>query len=86
LAKAERAIKTAPRHRPANVKDAVVRQRGFKVLRQKGQDVVEFSYRPARCKKDYRVVALSKDLSVKRGDNVLFSEYRYFFYTSSFLG
>ncbi len=29
-AKAEWAIKTAPRRRPANVKDAVVRKRGFK--------------------------------------------------------
>ena len=83
VARAERAIKTAPRHRPANVKDAIVRCRGYKVLRQKAEDVVSFSYRPAKCKKDYRVVALRKDLSVERGDQVLFNEYRYFFYVTN---
>ncbi|MGH9305240.1 MAG: transposase, partial [Acidimicrobiales bacterium] len=33
--RAEREIKTAPRKRPANVKDGIVRERGYKVLRQK---------------------------------------------------
>jgi hypothetical protein len=45
--------------------------------------VASFSYRPAKCKKDYRVVALRKDLSVERGEDVLFSEYRYFFYITN---
>jgi hypothetical protein len=77
--RAERAIKTSPRSKPANVKDAVVRARGYKALRQKAEDVVEFSYRPGNCGRDYRVVALRKDISVEKGDNVLFSEYRFFF-------
>jgi hypothetical protein len=81
--RAERAVLTRPRLRPANVKDRVVRRRRFKVLRQKAEDLVEFSYRPAKCKKDYRVVALRKDLSVERGEDVLFSEYRYFFYITN---
>ena len=81
--RAEREIKTQPRQRPENVKDAVVRERGYKVLRQEGEDVAEFSYRPGNCKKDYRVVALRKDLSVERGDNVLFHETRYFFYITN---
>jgi len=79
VARAERAIKTAPRTKPANVKDAIVRSRRYKVLRQKAEDVVSFSYRPAKCRRGYRVVALRKDLSVERGQDVLFSEYRYFF-------
>jgi hypothetical protein len=83
VARAERVVLTAARARPANVKDQVVRQRRFKVLRQKRQDVVEFYYRPGKCKKDYRVVALRKDLSVERGEEVLFSEYRYFFYITN---
>jgi hypothetical protein len=62
--RAERAIKTSPRAKPANVKDAVVRARGYKALRQKAEDVVEFSYRPGNCGRDYRVVALRKDISV----------------------
>ncbi|MES4793392.1 MAG: IS1380 family transposase, partial [Chloroflexota bacterium] len=65
------------------MKDAIVRQRGYKVVRQKAEDVVSFSYRPAKCKRDYRVVALRKDLSVERGEQVLFSEHRYFFYITN---
>jgi hypothetical protein len=83
VARAEREIKTQPRRRPANVKDDIVRKRGYKVLRQKHEDVVEFSYRPGTCKKDYRVVTLRKNISVERGDNVLFDEYRYFFYITN---
>jgi len=77
--RADRAIATAPRTRPANVKDQIVRDRAYKVLRTTGEDVVEFTYRPGKCKKDYRVIALRKNLSVQRGENVLFDEYRYFF-------
>jgi hypothetical protein len=60
-----------------------VRQRGYKVLRQKAEDVVEFSYRPGNCKRDYRVVALRKNISVERGENVLFEEFRFFFYITN---
>jgi hypothetical protein len=83
VARAERQIATRPRTRPRNHKDDVVRSRGYKVLRQKSEDVLEFSYRPGRCKKDYRVVALRKNLSVERGEDVLFCEYRYFFYITN---
>jgi hypothetical protein len=81
--RAERAIATAPRTRPANVKDQIVRQRAYKTIRTKGEDVVEFTYRPGKCKKDYRVIALRKNLSVERGENVLFDEFRFFFYITN---
>ena len=81
--RAERQIATRPRTRPVNVKDEIVRERNYKVLRQKAEDVVCFSYRPAKCKRDYRVVALRKNISAERGENVLFSEYRYFFYITN---
>ena len=48
VAKAERQIATTPRTRPRNVKDDIVRERDYKTLRQKAEDVVEFSYRPAQ--------------------------------------
>jgi hypothetical protein len=80
---AERQIATTARTRPANVKDDIVRERNYKTLRQTAQDVVEFSYRPGKCNRDYRVVALRKNLSVERGENALFSEYRYFFYITN---
>ena len=83
VAQAERQIATQPRTKPRNVKDDVVRSRGYKVLRQKSEEVVEFSYRPGKCAKDYRVVALRKNLSVERGEAVLFCEYRYFFYITN---
>jgi hypothetical protein len=81
--RAERAIATRARTRPANVKNDVVRQRRYKVLRTTGEDVVEFAYRPGKCTRDYRVVALRKNISVERGDNALFDEYRYFFYITN---
>jgi hypothetical protein len=80
---AERAIATRPRTRPHKVKDDIVAERNFKVLRQTAEDVVEFSYRPGKCKRDYRVVALRKNISVERGENVLFEEFRYFFYITN---
>jgi hypothetical protein len=83
VTRAERQIATRPRTRPAKVKDDIVRDRNYKVLRQKAEDVVCFSYRPAKCKRDYRVVALRKNISVERGENVLFDEYRYFFYITA---
>lgn len=83
VTRAEAVIATAPRARPRNHKDDVVRARGYKVLRQKHEDVFEFTYRPGKCKKDYRVVVLRKNLSVERGEAVLFEEYRYFFYITN---
>ena len=83
VTRAERRIATTTRTRPHNVKDEIVRERDYKTLRQKAEDVVEFSYRPGNCTRDYRVVALRKNISVERGENVLFSKYRYFFYITN---
>ena len=83
VARTERHIKTTPRSKPSNVKDDIVRERGYKKIRTTAEDVVEFDYRPGNCNKDYRVVALRKNLSVEKGDNVLFHEYRYFFYITN---
>ena len=83
VAKADRQIATKARPRPVNVKDGIVRERGYKTIRPKKEEVVEFDYRPGKCAKNYRVVALRKNLSIERGDNVLFEEYRYFFYITN---
>ena len=80
---AEAQIATTARARPRDVKDEIVRERNYKTLRQKAEDVVEFSYRPGKCTRDYRVVALRKNISVERGENVLFCEHRYFFYITN---
>ena len=83
VGRAEQKIKTRPRRRPKNFKRRIVRKNGYKVLRTAGEDVCEFDYRPGACKKGYRVVALRKDLSVERGENELFHEFRWFFYITN---
>lgn len=70
------------RARRRRVKDEVVAERGFRNIATRGEDICEFIYRPKACGRDYRMIALRKDLNV-RGDNVLFSEFRYFFYVTN---
>jgi len=81
--RAEHKIATSPRARPPNVKDARVRERGFETLRMRGEDVVDFEYRPKKCKKTFRMVAVRKNLTVTKGDLALFDDVRYFFYITN---
>ena len=76
-------VKTVPRERPDNVKERIVRERGFKNIRLKSEDVAQFAYRPTACKKSYRVVVVRKNLSVEKGELVLFDDIRYFFYITN---
>ena len=76
-------VKTVPRERPDNVKERIVRQRGFKNIRLKSEEVAEFAYRPTACEKSYRVVVVRKNLSVEKGEQVLFDDLRYFFYITN---
>jgi hypothetical protein len=81
--RAEREIATRPRTRPEDVKDRIVRQRGFRTIRPKSEEVFEFEYQPVRCRKSYRVVVLRKNLSIEKGEEVLFDEIRYFFFITN---
>jgi len=81
--RAELTIVTQPREKQEKVKQEVIKERGFKNIRTKSEEVVEFRYRPGKCKRDYRVVALRKNLSVEKGEEVLFDEIRYFFYITN---
>jgi hypothetical protein len=76
-------VKTEPRRRPANVKQQIVIQRQYENIRLQSEDVAEFAYRPTKCKKSYRMVVLRKNLSVERGEKVLFDDIRYFFYITN---
>jgi len=58
-----------------------VRERGYKNIRTISEQVAQFDYRPVKCKKTYRVVVLRKNLTVERGEQALFDDIRYFFYT-----
>lgn len=76
-------VKTRPRRRPENVKQQVVEAREFEDIRLVKEHVAEFRYRPAKCKKEYRVVAVWKELDVYRGQKRLFDDSRCFFYITN---
>lgn len=76
-------VATEPRQRPRNVKERIVEQRNFENLITKWEDVAEFDYQPKACKKAYRIVALRKKIAVKMGQDMLWEEYRYFFFITN---
>ena len=76
-------VKTAPRRRPRNVKEDVVRAREFENIKLQCEDVAEFPYRPAACVQAYRIVVVRKNLSVEKGEHALFEQIRYFFYITN---
>lgn len=76
-------IKTRERDKPENVKERIVREREYKNIRLKSEDVAEFDYSPTKCKKTYRMVVVRKNLSVEKGEEVLFDDIRYFFYITT---
>jgi len=79
-------VKTEPRQRPENVKQQIVEAREFEDIRLVREYVAEFVYRPAKCRKNYRVVVVWKDLEVYQGQNKLFDDSRCFFYITNAWG
>jgi hypothetical protein len=73
-------VPTQPRERPDNVKEAIVVQRGFDNSKLRSEAVAEFNYRPAACQESYRLIVVRKNLSVEKGETVLFDDVRHFFY------
>ena len=71
------------RRRPENVKQAVVEARGFENIELEGEEVAEFRYRPGRCKRSYRMVVVRKDLSLRKGQQLLFKQMKHFFYITN---
>jgi hypothetical protein len=76
-------IRTQPRQKPTNIKEQIVVQRQYENIRLQSEDVAGFDYRPTKCNKTYRIVVLRKNLSVERGEKVLFDDIRYFFYITN---
>jgi hypothetical protein len=76
-------VSTRARARPPNVKERIVRERGFENIRLFSEMVAEFEYRPGRCRKAYRIVVVCKNLTVEKGEQMLFDELRYFFYITN---
>lgn len=76
-------VQTRERTRPDNIKEQIVRQREYQNLRRVDEQVASFAYRPTACHKTYRVVVVRKNLSVEKGEQVLFDDVRYFFYITN---
>ena len=74
---------TGLRHRPVNVKDKIVRARGFETLRLQSEEVAEFRYRPHACAKDYRMIVVRKNISKEKGEIMLEDEMRFLFYITN---
>jgi hypothetical protein len=76
-------VHTAPRQRPQNVKQQVVEAREFEDQRLLKEHVAEFRYRPTKCRRDYRVVVVWKEVDVYQGQQFLFDTARCFFYITN---
>jgi len=76
-------ILTEPRRRPERVKEAIVVQKGYLNEKLVAEHVSDMTYQPALCQQKHRLVILRKNISVQKGEDVLFDEIRYFFYLSN---
>ena len=76
-------ILTEPRRRPERVKEAIVVQKGYVNEKLVAESVSDMTYQPSLCQQKYRLVILRKNISVQKGEKVLFDEIRYFFYLSN---
>ncbi len=75
--------RTESRQKRGHLKQQIVEERMYKDLRLESEDVAVFEYRPAACRKAYRMVVVRKNLSVNVAQQRLFPEVRYFFYITN---
>jgi hypothetical protein len=76
-------IQTQPRTKRVNVKEQIVRERGYKNIKLKSEHIAQFDYKPTACARFYRMVVVRKNLSIEKGEQRLFDEVRYFFYLTN---
>jgi hypothetical protein len=60
-------IATAARRKPERVKESIA----------------EIAYQPLKCSRSYRLIIVRKNISVQKGEQVLFDEIRYLFYITN---
>lgn len=81
-------VQTKTRERPERVKQQIIEERGFKDIRLVDEWVAEVRYRPAACKRDYRLIIVRKNLKIhdprqKEQQLQLLDDYRYFLYITN---
>jgi len=73
----------APRRRPENVKERIVKERGFTNLVTETEEWAEIPYTPARAEGTYRMVVLRKRIRVEKGQLRLADDVRHLFYVTN---
>ena len=76
-------ILTEPRPKAFRYREQVVIERKFENKKLVGEALAEIEYQPHQCCQPYRVIILRKNISVQKGEKVLFDEVRYFFYITN---
>jgi len=76
-------IATEPRAKAPRIKEAIVRFKGYLNKKLVGESVAEFNYQPNKCGRAYRLVVVRKNISVQKGEAVLFEDIKYFFYITN---
>jgi len=71
------------RARRENVKEKRVIEKGWKNQVLLGEEFAEFEYQPTKCSRPYRMIVLRKEIEERRGQAVLITNYRYFFYVTN---
>ena len=71
------------RKKRPHVKEQLVEEKGWKNLVLKAEHITEFVYQPGKCRRPYRMIVLRKKIDEKCGQEVLFEQYRYFFYVTN---
>jgi hypothetical protein len=79
----QRGSKKRRGQRKPRVKQAIIAERGYKNFELEQEEYTEIAYRPTKCRRDYRVVALRKTIRVKEGEALLIPEIRFHFYITN---
>jgi hypothetical protein len=80
---AREALPGTTRAKQPRVKEQVVRDKEYKNIKLQSEDIAEFEYKPVACSRPYRMIVLRKNLSIERGEQVLFDDVRYFLYITN---
>jgi hypothetical protein len=71
------------RRRKERVKERIVVEKEYQNIQLQSEEVAEVAYQPVKCRREYRLIVLKKNLSVEKGENVPFADIRYFFYITN---
>lgn len=80
---ARKVLPETTRAKQPRVKEQIVRDKGYKNIKLRSEDVAEFDYQPVACSRPYRMIVLRKNLSIERGEEALFDNVRFFFFITN---